>query len=255
MSYLSDKEWRTLNQIIFRIYECNTYEAFAKTLYKHLCPFLNYTKGMLVCVTEENGDFVRSDPYMFAIPSENPLAISPAISNRLRANEFLRAPWSSVFRNTDMSTPNETDNLETYKKFWESQNIHHGLHIALVYDDTPLGVCNFYRPKTMENFTQREVFILEQLMNHLALKLYRLKRFPKNTTGSPHLNHSFKKLFTDRELEILEHLNIGKSSAEMCAELFISESTLRKHLYNIFRKTGVKNRAQLVVWIKDNYDL
>ena len=51
---------------------------------------------------------------------------------------------------------------------------------------------------------------------------------------------------TQREREILRHVYEGKSNAEIAETLFISESTVKTHIYNIFRKLGVKNRIEAV---------
>jgi len=51
---------------------------------------------------------------------------------------------------------------------------------------------------------------------------------------------------SQREGEILERVVKGRSNREIETELFISLDTVKKHLYNIFKKTGVKNRVRLI---------
>jgi DNA-binding CsgD family transcriptional regulator len=51
---------------------------------------------------------------------------------------------------------------------------------------------------------------------------------------------------TKREQEIIELIVQGKSNKEIEAALFISFSTVKNHAYNIYRKLGVKSRAQLM---------
>jgi DNA-binding CsgD family transcriptional regulator len=51
---------------------------------------------------------------------------------------------------------------------------------------------------------------------------------------------------SSREREILELLLDGKSNMEIEKELFISNNTVRNHIYNIYRKLGVRNRVQIV---------
>ncbi len=51
---------------------------------------------------------------------------------------------------------------------------------------------------------------------------------------------------TARERDIVRLVCLGKSNAEIEKELFISMKTVKRHLYNIYQKTGVKNRVQLV---------
>jgi len=49
-----------------------------------------------------------------------------------------------------------------------------------------------------------------------------------------------------RESEIIESILGGLKSEEIADRLFISTKTVNNHIYNIFQKTGVKNRVQLV---------
>jgi len=49
-----------------------------------------------------------------------------------------------------------------------------------------------------------------------------------------------------REKEIISLVITGRSNREITEALFISTDTVKKHLYNIYRKMGVKNRVQLV---------
>lgn len=52
-----------------------------------------------------------------------------------------------------------------------------------------------------------------------------------------------KPALTLREVEVLRLVSQGKSNAEIAAELFIAEVTVRNHLSNIFKKTGFRNRT------------
>jgi len=53
-----------------------------------------------------------------------------------------------------------------------------------------------------------------------------------------------------REAEIVRLLADGKSYREIEAELFISLKTVKTHVYNIYRKTGVKSRWQLMALLR-----
>lgn len=50
-----------------------------------------------------------------------------------------------------------------------------------------------------------------------------------------------------REREILQHLGLGLTNAEIGRRMFISEKTVRNHLCNVYRKLGVRTRAQAIV--------
>ncbi len=53
---------------------------------------------------------------------------------------------------------------------------------------------------------------------------------------------------TDREVQILVEMAKGASNREVAAKLFVSESTVKSHLRTIYRKVGVRDRAQAVAY-------
>jgi len=57
---------------------------------------------------------------------------------------------------------------------------------------------------------------------------------------------------TRRETEILQTLKEGASNLEIADRLFISEHTIKSHLYNIFKKLEVRNRLQAMAWAKQH---
>jgi len=53
---------------------------------------------------------------------------------------------------------------------------------------------------------------------------------------------------TPRELQIIGLLGAGATNPEIAERLFVSEYTIRSHLYNIYRKIDVHSRGQAVHW-------
>lgn len=51
---------------------------------------------------------------------------------------------------------------------------------------------------------------------------------------------------TKRELDVLSHIGGGLSNKELANSLFISEQTVKWHLYNVYGKLGVRNRTAAV---------
>ena len=47
---------------------------------------------------------------------------------------------------------------------------------------------------------------------------------------------------TEREVEVLRHLGLGRTNREIATLLFISPKTASVHVSNIMRKLGVSNR-------------
>ena len=59
---------------------------------------------------------------------------------------------------------------------------------------------------------------------------------------------------TKREVEILKEIYEGKTNTQIAEELFISESTVKAHIYNTFRKMNVKNRVEAVCIVREEND-
>lgn len=57
------------------------------------------------------------------------------------------------------------------------------------------------------------------------------------------MNPYFEPL-TKRESEVLKRLASGASNREISRSLFITESTVKRHIYNIFAKLNVRNRTE-----------
>ena len=49
---------------------------------------------------------------------------------------------------------------------------------------------------------------------------------------------------SERELEVLQWLACGAPNREIGRRLYIAESTVKRHVYNIFGKLNVRNRTQ-----------
>jgi len=54
-----------------------------------------------------------------------------------------------------------------------------------------------------------------------------------------------------REIEVIELLMKGYSNKEIAGRLFISTETVKKHIYNVYRKLGVQNRVQLNYFVQN----
>lgn len=91
----------------------------------------------------------------------------------------------------------------------------------------------------------------------LALISRFLERQAINRPPSVDPNHLDDRLasfgVTTREVEIIGLVMRGCSNREIENELFISLETVKKHIFNIYRKLGVKNRVQLSNFIQNRF--
>ena len=64
-----------------------------------------------------------------------------------------------------------------------------------------------------------------------------------------------KNKISKREREIIGLLLKGNNSKEIEDKLFISPHTIKNHIYNIYKKLGVKNRGELILLLRVNKHL
>jgi DNA-binding NarL/FixJ family response regulator len=58
-------------------------------------------------------------------------------------------------------------------------------------------------------------------------------------------------LLSRRELEVLTLLSDGWINKEIAADLSLSAETVKKHIYNLYRKLGVHNRVTAIAMAKE----
>ncbi|MGG7179343.1 response regulator [Clostridium paraputrificum] len=74
-----------------------------------------------------------------------------------------------------------------------------------------------------------------------------LRRFKDLGSDKPKGNIN-RKLFTERELEVIEAVAKGLSNKEIGNNLFISEGTVKNYITSILNKTSLKHRTQIAVY-------
>lgn len=67
-------------------------------------------------------------------------------------------------------------------------------------------------------------------------------------TSTPKNQNNSNEVLTDREIEILRELARGVSNKEIAISLGITVNTVEKHLTTIYKKLGVKCRAEAILW-------
>lgn len=83
----------------------------------------------------------------------------------------------------------------------------------------------------------------------IAMKTLKLLRNPLNIKDD---SEKEEIKLSNREVEVLEHVSKGLSYTAIAANLFLSPSTVRKHIEKIYKKLQVHNKLEAVQKAKDN---
>ena len=65
-------------------------------------------------------------------------------------------------------------------------------------------------------------------------------------SAAPGAGERLSEPLSERELEVLGLVAAGKANAEIASSLFVSLSTVKTHINNLYRKLGVSSRTQAI---------
>lgn len=89
--------------------------------------------------------------------------------------------------------------------------------------------------------------IVYYILWNIALTRYIWKQLIVNGLEQPSEEKpEIKEQLTDRENEVIELIIAGKTNKGIGEQLFISEKTVKNHIYNIYKKLGIKSRFELM---------
>jgi DNA-binding CsgD family transcriptional regulator len=169
--------------------------------------------------------------------------------NEIDAKWVLSSKESTVYRETDL-IPDSREESAYYKDIYAPRDIHFSIFLTLVYNEVFQGIFTLYRSKEVPDFSEKDIFMLDMLKDHLS---YRISKETTVLKSVPALNFNTyleKYNFTLREFDIFKLLAEGLTNDEICSLLFISTPTAKKHIVNIYKKLNVNSRLQLLKLVK-----
>ena len=249
-STLFDYEWQFLLQMVSRINYCETYTQTCDTILQQMRTLVPFETGIIFQAGRENGHVTLGNPVSTEPVDDSSDHAFFTEGNYPHWNEFIMAPYSIVFRQSDIIAPAKMEQTRVYREIWQKRNIYWGLFISVVYKDCPLAVMGLMRGKDGEDFSARDIYIMNTLKDPLERKFYSLLEGKQQKSGGAVQVERIAKTaaryaLTKRETEIVALICQSQSSEDICQKLFITHATLSKHLSNIYAKTKVRNRTQL----------
>lgn len=94
----------------------------------------------------------------------------------------------------------------------------------------------------LERLVAGDYWVPRRLLHHF---LDKNRRTPASGFGQIDIN------LTKREKQILKLIKGGATNAAISGELAVSEHTVKSHLYNVYKKIGVKNRLEASNWVRN----
>ena len=246
MRTLETNDWIMLNNIIYNIYTTENLTDMRNQFLEQI--------GLLL-------DFDSADFFLASGDGKNKLC-SPVfyhfkenLSENYDTLDYRGILYSGqplIYRETDIISDDVRVQTEYYKRVYKPNNWHYSLQMILAKNKEFVGVVTFYRTAGKDDFEYDDIFLLDLLKDHMAYRLYKSKKSGNVLDEKLTVSAAVEEYeLTRREETILRLLMAGEENAVICTELMITANTLKKHILNIYRKLGIKNRVQLFKMIKE----
>ncbi|WP_269477315.1 helix-turn-helix transcriptional regulator [Hominibacterium faecale] len=241
MMNLKDKEVQIINEILLELYRMDDLQALEKCFLTGIGALIPYHQSNFYGIDPKSSEPLIRDA-CFIDTDER---LIPAFFDSYRPeNNYLinlfNYSQSIVFVESDVLDEHARRNTDFYKQFLAPQGLLCSCGIILIENGCKIGAVSIFRKEAWNDFTEKEVFILELFKPHLTeLVMKFVSRQEERITR-------YSDRLTSREKEILELIVQGYSNEEIAEKLFITVSTTKKHVYNIFSKYDVNNRMSLI---------
>lgn len=238
-----------LNHIIEQIYMEEDFEKLRLWLLETLQPILPFAAACFYLASRTR-DHVLEKGVGVGLSQE---ALQDYIDN-YEDKDYTRWLFMSgrnmVFRESDYFPDTIRKSQDYYKEVYEPNQLYWCAQGNITHGGNFLGVIVFYRTEEEEDFNERELFILELLLPHLANRLQRQLQWEGDAPISRPIFEAqrFADTYglTPREVETLALLMAGLNSEQICEALSISINTFKKHTAGIYGKLGITRRWELI---------
>ncbi len=247
MKHFETNEWMMLNAMIYKIYTMEDFDSMRHDFLEELKMVVQFDSAdfFLVKSREENG---LCNPVTYNCECSRPMQYDELDYSR----GIMYSGKSIVYRETDIISDDTRITTDYYKKVYQPNSWHFSLQMILARKKKFLGVITLYRVIGKDNFKYDDIFILDMLKDHMAFRLNQEMDKQDFLQDKITVSDAVSKFdLTKREEAILRLLMKGEEKDFIVNELVITANTLKKHIFNIYRKLGINNRVQMFKMIKE----
>ncbi|MDO4869974.1 MAG: helix-turn-helix transcriptional regulator [Bacillota bacterium] len=251
---LSTSEWEIMNKLILLIYSEDNSYSMRKTFLKNLWTLIDYDAAEFSLI---NSDFRLYNSVELNMISDKSIGLADLYNSfkdkygQESTDFFMHYPESVIACALTTRHGAETfANSRFNTHFLKSIDMKYGCTVSFKHEDTLLAEMSLYYHGGSD-FSEKDIYILRQLMDHLTNRLaqFHLSK-PGVQLSEPQVEHLHQCELTDREMQICELLLSDLPNVSIANELFISPNTLKKHTSNLYKKLDVSSRNELKQLLK-----
>ena len=247
---LDAEGWVAVNDFALWLHAQTDVRTIQETALRTICTLIPHDSSMFDLAHREHGRPIR---YFAPVSTTMPPEVLAEYYDRFAEIDY--TVWSfdqqstGVYRDLDLVDARKRDATAIYREWMAPQGVYFGCGATLAEQGIPYGSVTLFRGHDAGEFTSRELHLLLEMARHLAVRLHDL--YPTGIDPSMHVEMDpVERLakshdINPRELEVLRLMLVGRTNSQIARELFISESTVKKHVNALYHKLGVRSRLQL----------
>lgn len=244
---ITASEWSQLNDIVKTIYS-SSLDTLMPLVSDQAKSLIGCSHSMHHCSVMINGSLEAFGYGSNDLPSEAIERYQNEYETIDYINWFADEPTSRVYRDTDLVPKDFRENSEFMIKWMQPYGLFYCIGMTIAANSKPYGNVFLFRSKDEGDFTPKDIELLTVLNEHLCIRFER--ELPnghsaKSISGASDPIASKYRL-TQKESDVLACIAEGRQRSSIASHLFISENTLKKHLANIYKKTGISRYEDLI---------
>jgi len=250
---LEGNDWILLNDIIYKIHTVEDLAKMQKNVLELIRLLIPYDLASFY-LADERELHLLGHPVGIGISDEKLQTYLDQYEDIDYTRWMFISAKSMAYRETDLMPEEQRVETDLYQKMYAPEGLHYSAQLSLAYDGRFMGIITLYRYKGKEDFSERDLFVLDMLKDHLAFRLFKELRAgtAARAAEKPLDLETYAKRFnlTQREAEVFLLLFGDLSNEDISRQLFIETNTLKKHILSIYKKAGVNSRIQLYKLVK-----
>lgn len=242
---LNDKEWLFINEIIREIYEARTLSGLGEKFLTLLRKLIPYKAAELTMVDDQ----LRDKQYAaIGISEEDVKEYNEKYVMSDYRNDIFTFPKSMSYCDRDLINEEKKRDTELYKNWMAPMGMEFCGGLMIKAGSDMICCINIFRAATHGSLTDRDLFILDLFIGHLENIIADILTETTVHTMKYEDMAEYASL-TRREKEIFPYLIKGFSNEDISDTFYVSESTAKKHVYNIISKFNVSSRRELIKYV------
>lgn len=250
---ISEKSLLAVNEVALWLHAQTDIRTLQQGLLERLCELIPHRASFFDLCCARDGTMLFFNPISLRIDDD---ALSEYYQ-RYEVADYTRWCFDSaapvVYRDSEMISDAAREQSLIYREWMRPQGLYYSMGCTTVAGGVPYGSTTLFRSREDGDFTEEDKRVMQLVNEHLGVHLALLmpRGFPFRDGPDRMTEFARAHGLTRREGEAMGLAAEGKTNREIAQALYISESTVKKHLNAIFRKLGIENRVQLMRTVYD----